>query len=179
MSLIIDIDDIPEDRPLELDLTESVDQFAVDPEAGSLKGAVRVQGSLIRSNRDVYLAGEVETVMAMTCSRCLEAFEMDVETPITATFIPAPDPDSLEAEQELVDSDIEIEYYKDQKIDLTQPVYDQIMLSLPMVQLCRDDCKGICPKCGASLNREVCRCDGDEDVDPRLAVLKQLKDKLK
>ncbi|CCQ91636.1 conserved hypothetical protein [Nitrospina gracilis 3/211] len=179
MSLIIDIDDIPEDEPLDLSLTESADQFTVDPETGAFKEAVQVTGNLIRSNRDVYLAGQVRTVMAMTCSRCLESFRFDVETPIRATFIPAPDPDSLEVEQELVDSDIELEYYTDQKIDLTQPVYDQIMLSLPMVQLCRDDCRGICPKCGASLNRESCRCEGDEDIDPRLAVLKQLKEKLK
>ncbi|CAI2718252.1 YceD family protein [Nitrospina watsonii] len=179
MSLSIDIDDIPEDGPLELDLSESADQFAVYSEENSLAEPVRVTGSLTRSNHDIFWVGEVSTVMNMTCSRCLEPFRLDVHTPVTTSFLPAPDADELEAEQELVESDIELEYYTDHKIDLTQSVYDQIMLSLPMVHLCTEDCKGICPQCGASLNREGCRCEGDENIDPRLAVLKQLKDKLK
>lgn len=179
MSLIIDIDDIPEDAPLEWDSSESADHFGVDPEEGSLAQAVRVHGTLTRSNQDVYLAGQVSTVMNMTCARCLEPIQIAVQTNITASFIPAPSTDDLEAEQELGDSDIELEFYRDQKIDLTQTVYDQIMLSLPMVPLCNTDCKGICPHCGANLNREACRCQGDEDIDPRLAVLKELKDKLK
>lgn len=179
MSLIIDIDDIPEDEALELEASEPADHFGVDPETGALKEAVRVRVTLNRSNRDIFMVGEVDTVMGMTCARCLEPMEIAVHSQISTSFVPAPSPNSLEAEQELFDADIELEYYRDQKIDLTQTVYDQIMLSLPMVPLCSKDCKGICPRCGANLNREVCVCSGDEDIDPRLAVLKQLKDKLK
>jgi uncharacterized protein len=52
---------------------------------------------------------------------------------------------------------------------------DEFYLALPMKPLCKDDCKGLCPLCGANWNRDTCTCKA-EWVDPRLAVLKKLLD---
>ena len=59
-------------------------------------------------------------------------------------------------------------------IDFRDAVQEQVIMAIPMQPLCREDCRGLCPGCGANLNLEKCRCRPD-DVDPRLAILKKLK----
>ena len=63
------------------------------------------------------------------------------------------------------------------KIELKDDVREFALLSVPMKKLCKEDCKGLCFKCGADLNKEQCKCDKDE-VDPRWKPLMNLKDKL-
>ncbi len=58
-------------------------------------------------------------------------------------------------------------------VELDAPVTADILLSLPSKHLCREDCKGLCPKCGKNLNEGDCGCDTRE-TDPRLEVLKSL-----
>jgi uncharacterized protein len=58
-------------------------------------------------------------------------------------------------------------------LDLTPLLREQAWLTIPMKPLCRSDCKGLCPLCGANLSTEPCTCDR-ERIDPRLAVLKDL-----
>jgi uncharacterized protein len=61
----------------------------------------------------------------------------------------------------------------DKKLDLLAPVEEEIMLEMPSRTLCKDDCLGLCQKCGKNLNEGDCNCDKKE-VDPRLAILKTL-----
>jgi len=61
-----------------------------------------------------------------------------------------------------------------QEIDITQDVRDAFLLAVPTKHLCREDCLGLCPRCGANLNFESCSCPKD-DIDPRWKVLKGLK----
>ena len=59
-------------------------------------------------------------------------------------------------------------------VDLDAPVTADILLSLPSKHLCREDCKGLCPKCGKNLNEGECGCD-KRDIDPRWEALKGIK----
>lgn len=63
------------------------------------------------------------------------------------------------------------------KIDLKNDVREFALLSVPMKRLCKDDCKGLCYKCGADLNNEQCSCN-KEEIDPRWKPLIELKEKL-
>ena len=63
------------------------------------------------------------------------------------------------------------------KIDIKSDVREYALLSIPMKKLCKDDCKGLCFKCGKDLNKEQCTCSTDE-IDPRWKPLMNLKDKL-
>ncbi len=63
----------------------------------------------------------------------------------------------------------------DYKLDLDELVMSDVVLELPLKHLCREDCKGLCPKCGRNLNRQICSCDMT-DTDPRLEALKDLLD---
>ena len=59
-------------------------------------------------------------------------------------------------------------------LDVAAIVWEQFVLALPPNPLCRPDCKGLCPECGANLNEGMCACSRDEG-DPRMAVLRGLK----
>jgi len=179
MSLVINFDDIPDDEEYVLDLVENPDYFKVDPEEGILRKNVCVQGSLSKVGREVLLKGRISTQIEMICSRCLEPLNHEVRSNVSSRYVPRQETDSLDSDVELHASDIEVEYYTGDRIDLTQTVYDQMMLSLPLVRLCREDCRGICPQCGINRNKKNCQCSDKDSVDPRLAVLKTLKDKLK
>ena len=62
---------------------------------------------------------------------------------------------------------------EDKKLDVLPSVEEQIMLEMPSKTLCKEDCKGLCYKCGKNLNEGECSCEKHE-VDPRLAILKTL-----
>jgi uncharacterized protein len=179
MSLVINFDDIPDDEEYVFDLVEKPGHFKVDPEEGVLKKDVHVEGSLSKVGREVFLKGSVSTEMEIICSRCLEPLRYKVRSKISSRYVPGQETDSLDLDVELHASDIEVEYYSEDRIDLTQAVYDQMMLSLPLTRLCSEDCKGICSQCGINRNKKNCQCSDNDSVDPRLAVLKTLKDKLK
>jgi len=59
------------------------------------------------------------------------------------------------------------------EIDLTDRVIEYLILTIPMKNICRSECKGICPGCGADLNHETCRCV-ETAVDPRWEGLRKL-----
>lgn len=63
------------------------------------------------------------------------------------------------------------------KIEIKNDVREFALLAIPMKNLCKEDCKGLCYKCGADLNTEQCKCTNDE-IDPRWKPLMNLKDKL-
>jgi uncharacterized protein len=179
MSLVINYDDIPDDEEYVFDLVEKPDHFKVDPEEGILRKDVCIQGSLSKVGWEVILKGSISTEMEMICSRCLEPLNYEVRSKVSSRYVPGQEAGRQDTDVELHASDIEMEYYSDDRIDLTQAVYDQMILSLPLVQLCREDCKGVCPHCGVNRNKESCQCSDKGSIDPRLAVLKTLKDKLK
>lgn len=179
MSLIIQLDDIPEDAGLRLNFDEEPECFEMDESDCSLNSGVHIEGVLTKLGQEFFLAGKIKTGMNLACSRCLKTVQFSVDSDISVCFVPQKDfPNGTEADMELSNSDLEVEYYSDDKIDLTSSVYDQIMLSLPIVTLCQSDCKGICSHCGKNLNEETCDCKEEDAIDPRLAILKNLKDNL-
>ena len=79
------------------------------------------------------------------------------------------------AEERQSDEDDDIVLLDDDEVDVTELARDAFILDMDTKFLCSEDCKGLCPGCGADLNRESCRCK--KAVDPRLAKLAQLLQK--
>ena len=102
-----------------------------------------------------------------------------VKNKIQVHFIPRAKEQSSGTEVEVKETDIEQEIYKEDRVDLRGSVRDQVLLEVPLIHLCREDCKGICSECGTDLNANQCKCRNEGQIDPRLAVLKEIKDKLK
>ena len=169
----INVNSIPEEG---LELRETKDRSWLPTLFGGGAGdeftldEVRVVCHLRRLVQTVFLDGRLETVIHMACSRCLEEAQMSVNVPFRYTLMPALE-DNRE-EVELTEEDLEYGVYDGEIIDCDPLIYEQIVLQIPMKVLCRDDCRGLCPQCGANLNMGVCSCT-EKTVDERLAVLKK------
>jgi uncharacterized protein len=115
-------------------------------------------------------------VLELQCSRCAEPFTFPVDVPFDLYYLPHAD-NTGEGEVEIEEDDLETAFYKDDVIDLGQLMKEQFYLALPMKPLCAEDCRGLCPQCGANLNQLTCNCVSGW-TDPRLDALRSLvKDK--
>jgi uncharacterized protein len=116
---------------------------------------------LERIPEGIVVRGEVTTTWTAACSRCLEPVRGEVSVHVDELFETEP----LEGETYLLEEDV---------IDLEPMVRDALLLELPRVPLCRPDCAGLCPSCGANHNVASCDCATDEP-DPRWAALRSLE----
>jgi uncharacterized protein len=116
----------------------------------------------------VRVKGTIEGRLVMVCQRCLKEAIRPVEMAVDTLL--SPSPQEFPDEVQLGRGDLEVEYFED-LIDLDQLALEQVELNLPMVYVCREDCPGLCPGCGADLGREACRC-GQAPGDPRWEKLK-------
>jgi uncharacterized protein len=121
------------------------------------------------------LAGRIQTTLELTCSRCLEPFAWPVDGVFDLRYLPHAQ-NTGEGEREIEEDDLSTAFYENETIDLGQLMREQFHLALPMKPLCGEACRGLCPVCGTNLNRGACACRPDWE-DPRLAVLKALKNK--
>lgn len=175
--MIFEIDEIPEGG-LSFDVLVNKEQLEIDHSDCTLTENVNVKGELSRIDKDVYLKGELYAVLKVTCTRCLNSFLFPVENKIQAHYVPQMVEASPGCEIEVKELDIEKEVYQEGRIDLRNPLRDQILLDVPLISLCNKNCKGICFKCGNDLNLNQCKCQNDKETDPRFAILENLKDKL-
>lgn len=177
MSLVFEIGDIPEEG-MPVDVKVGAAYFNRGKLDGTLSQDVLIQGTLSKWEPDVFLSGKITAEWSGKCSRCLEPVKIHIKTDISVKFAPQSESPEAGSDTELSESDIDVEYYTENKIDLSQPIYDQIMLSVPLADLCDENCLGLCSQCGANLNKGPCVCGDSATVDPRLAILKSLKNKL-
>jgi uncharacterized protein len=115
-----------------------------------------------------------DTTVRQQCSRCLEPFEQPIHIEIEEVFVPTVD---MATGQPIHADDEDEALLIDEHhiLDLSEILRQSILLALPMTPLCRPDCKGFCPTCGANLNYETCTCE-EETTDPRWAALSLLLD---
>ena len=120
----------------------------------------------------ILATGIVRASATGACDRCLEpaSFEVAGEIQEYYLFAEPDDPDAFEDGYEVVG--------EDRVVDLSDAIYDAVAIDTPFVVLCDPDCKGLCPTCGANLNRETCDCAAkraEEDAaSSPFAVLKDM-----
>ena len=130
---------------------------------------------IFKNKQQFRLVGRVQTILELTCSRCLEPFTMPVDQTFDLRYLPRAE-NTGEGEREIEEDDLTTAFYENDQIDLDHLMREQFYLALPMKPLCRGSCRGLCVICGTNLNRETCSCKQGWD-DPRLAVLRELKGK--
>jgi uncharacterized protein len=121
--------------------------------------------------------GRIRGRVTLACSRCLAPAECPIKSFFKLTFsrrIPADEPDAPSETRQLQSEEMGVVLFEGDAIDFRDVIQEQVIMTIPMRPLCREDCRGLCPRCGTDLNHEACDCDRKE-VDPRLAALKQLK----
>jgi uncharacterized protein len=134
---------------------------------------IRVRLKLLKSGRMIQVKSRLETKVELPCARCLEPFSLSLNSEFSTVLKPRPN-FPLAEELELTREDLESDFYDGEEIDLTSFVQDQLLLTIPQKALCREECRGLCPRCGKNLNREVCDCSTGL-MDPRFQALRNLK----
>ena len=131
----------------------------------SVSGSVSASGVITNHSGLILLSGVVRPSLTAACARCGKEFDYNTEIPLNAKIT-----DKLANEDE-----DEFVLLVDSALDLDELVRSALILEMPSRFLCDEDCKGLCPKCGADLNVSECSCD-TSDRDPRWDVLKDYFD---
>jgi len=124
-----------------------------------IPGAVEVKGSM---------DGSVE----LQCFRCLEEFTFPLHLELREHALWRSEPTADAAEDDTSEYRVE-----EGVLDLEPLFRDHVALALPVKRVCREACRGLCPRCGANLDREPCDCEAPT-TDGRLESLAALKQKL-
>ena len=144
---------------------------------GNNPGPVHVEGKvrLLRTIEGVLAVGSARMALAFECRRCLELADAEVTFEFEEEYVPSIDvetgvklPIGEEYGPEVVIDEHHI-------LDLTEVLRQYAVTTTAELDLCRPDCKGLCPECGANRNLETCACDLSW-VDPRFATLAKLLD---
>ena len=157
------------DRPGEsLDFSASVDLSDLVYGVGKPVSEPVVAKGTVRNTAGVLvMKGLITTCIHGTCDRCAADFDRDVEIPIDAVLV-----------TELANEENEDEWVfplEADTADLDDIVRTVFVLNMESKLLCKEDCKGLCFRCGKNLNDGPCGCQ--KELDPRFAALKQLLDK--
>ena len=117
-------------------------------------GKVEIVGEIVNDDSNLKISGKIYCRRKFDCDRCLtEAEENQV----------------CEFEEEISQAEI-----SDGILDITELVRDTLIAAQPIKNLCKADCKGLCPKCGQNLNEKECNCQ-KLNIDSRLAPLLKFK----
>ena len=122
---------------------------------------VAVEGLFWFDGCHLVIHGTVQTSGIYRCGRCLTPVSVDRKETLSEVY----------GTEAVLPEDVEP--YNGEYIDLTKTVRETLVLSEPMRVLCRPDCKGLCPQCGANLNEGPCSCP-DDRIDPRMEKLGEL-----
>ncbi len=114
----------------------------------------------------VFVRGTLRGTVRMACRRCLEDTVRELDETVDFLF------DELKEDEEEAEGEVYPLPARGDEVDLTDAVREQVLLRVPQYVLCREDCRGLCPKCGADLNTAPCDCAPDEPVSPWSALNK-------
>lgn len=158
--LIEDIENAPESK-IQINFCEIIDDLENDRE---------VEGILdVSSNgATIQVTGHVKTSMTLECDRCLGEFDRDIEADIDEVFVKENVFDYSKHEIELKNDNFVVELNGENEIDITDLVYQSIIINIPTRKICRHGCKGKIPILSE-----------DEKIDPRLEIFKRLSDEIK
>ena len=143
---------------------------AMVPEMEVLGDPVRIEeitvsGTVVGTGATVGVKAEIRAKVESLCARCREKVFRPIVAELDAEF--AREPDS---------EDPDLYTFEGTTLDLSQAIGDALVLALPFRFLCKEDCKGLCPKCGANLNKGSCSCPKDEDDSNPFAALRLIVD---
>lgn len=168
--MLIDVNKITEEG-LSLNNHLEMDNEYLIEEGGYFFDNLHYDVFLVPSGDHIKVKGTIKTMVSLRCVRCLENFEMEVDSNFDVILFPV---NLVEVNSlHLSDEDMEYVFFEDEKIDLDKILIEQINFFIPYNPLCNENCKGLCPICGVDLNREECKCDNS------FKELNLLLDKLK
>ncbi len=127
---------------------------------------IAVSGTVVGTSESVSVKAEIRANVESLCARCREKVSSPIVAEMDAEFVREPDSENPD-----------LYAFEGTTVDLSQAISDALILALPFRFLCKEDCKGLCPKCGANLNTGSCSCPKDEEDDSNpFAALRMIVD---
>ncbi|MEP7158117.1 MAG: DUF177 domain-containing protein [Chloroflexota bacterium] len=129
------------------------------------------------AGRSILARAHLNTAIESPCSRCLKAVVTPIAIDIEEVALPLIDIDTgLPVDADDAPDALRLDDHHE--LDLAEPVREAISLAEPIALLCRPDCRGLCSVCGVDLNTVTQHDHPEESLDPRLAALAELRDKI-
>lgn len=160
--MILDIN-----RALSIPGVEHAFDISLSEAEGEMKvlfpDGVRVWGTVMGAGETVFVRGTVEALIDADCARCLTPIHVAVTAPLDEVYAKEVDPD-----------DPEKLAYSGHTLDISEQVHAAFLLNMPMRFLCREDCPGLCPGCGANLSQGSCSCQKELPQQHPFSALQSL-----
>lgn len=173
--MIVDVSDIISNENKEISKQVEIDFTVFDAGLGEfqvLKKAPFLLSVANVNSKRLKISGETEVTIALFCDRCLTQVDMDFPIEISREI-------DLEKFRQGDSEELEdASYMIGTSLDVDQLIFGEILVSWPMKVLCKEDCKGICKKCGSNLNLVSCQCQRTEP-DPRMAAIQEIFNQFK
>jgi len=136
---------------------------------GEFREEIGVTATLEKTSRQLLLKAHVATVVDFECDRCVAQFRRPIESQYEMYYL------AEEGEPSRVDpAEMQLLAPGQTVIDISDDVRQTILLALPLKHVCREDCRGLCPRCGKNLNDGACDCK-ETSSDGRWDKLKELQ----
>jgi len=150
--------------------TETAEEMEISSEGVKFPNPITIDLTAALTGDEIICQGEVYTTVEVECSRCLNNYDLEIKADLqfVVQILDSVIESGIEG-----DEDYEIIPKTQTILDISSRVRDAIVLSIPLKPLCDEDCRGLCPLCGANLNDGDCDCKLDK-TDERWDVLKDL-----
>jgi uncharacterized protein len=167
---------------IELDSLEKGGEFAkvyqpheldLDEQELKLIEPAEIRGHIRRNRDEVQLVGHLRANVEAACARCLKPVALPIAAELTERFVPRVIW-GAEEQHELSEQELDLAVFDGEGIELDDVVREEILLAMPGQVLCRPECQGLCPGCGADRNVKDCDCE-TRQVDERWGALKDLR----
>ena len=168
--MIIDLNSFERERRID----ETIPEGAVDLDIENARVAsdIELESEIAKSAASTVLKGRLSGVLEIDCDRCLEPQRRPIDIELDLEFVPER-VFGADDDLELRSGDMKVDALPDEQVDTVEIAREQILLDIPQQFFCREDCQGLCQKCGANLNEADCGCS-DTEIGPRWAALKNL-----
>jgi len=131
-----------------------------------------VELSYNQAGSSYYFHGDVQASLSSRCHRCLDPVEQPVAGEFDVAVRKSTAMERGSGETVGNNADFITIAINEHEVSFADFIHESFIVGVPMLIVCREDCRGICPGCGAKLNDEACTCR--EDVDPRWDALRKL-----
>lgn len=128
-------------------------------------GPLQVQAVAELAGAEIRIRGHLGTRLGAHCDRCLVPMEIPIERDLDLTYRPVA-AIAREEEIKVPKEELGVGFFTGDGVALAEVITEQVILAVPMKSLCREDCRGLCPVCGADRNRVDCHCPSPKEESP-------------
>lgn len=138
----------------------------------AIPGELAVNATAMREEKGFLVTLSLQFSVQALCSRCLSSTTLAIDEVFRYFYMSWQE--ETEQDGSSGDGQVVVVRHFGPALNVTQEIWESLILSLPSVVLCSDDCKGLCPSCGKNLNEGPCSCSQNVQ-DPRLDKLRELR----